>query len=85
MMMEALRQGMSVVIDEENLDGTAWGLFTTRASQLHVPTEWHTMKTTAETCKQNLVKSFGQFPPGSQHTFLDIDRKAELYAAWLKQ
>ena len=51
LMRECLKAGLSCVLDEENLDGTTFGLFVTHAKLLGANVEWHTMTTSVDECK----------------------------------
>ena len=75
----ALREGLDVVVDEENLYGPEWGLFIVRAEQVKARVRWQTMATTAEECKRR--KALLGHPVAD----MEIDRKAEVYAEWLKK
>lgn len=85
MMADALRNGLSVVIDEENLDSITWSLFVTRAQQLHARVVWHNTRATADECKQRMLQYFDSDSDDARRHVLDIDRKASLFAEWLKQ
>lgn len=77
LMTEALRRGVSVVLDEENLQEPEYALFQKHAEQMDAFVVWHTMDATADECKQ-LNAALG-------HPIQDIeiDRKAERYEEFL--
>lgn len=78
-MCQALRQGFDVVLDEENLNGLSFGLFAARAQMEHAKVEFLTIRATVEECKRrNALKEH----PVAE---LEIERKAERYADWLKK
>lgn len=79
MMQTALRFGLDVVVDECNLNGLEFGIVLVRAQQCGAKIEWHTMKRTAEECKQRAREM------GKPVNEMDIDRLAKKYEAWLKQ
>ena len=72
-MTEALRQGISVVIDEENLYEPLYRLFLEHANRLDTFIEWHTMETTPHECKQRNAAA------GHPIADMEIDRKAERF------
>lgn len=84
MMLTALRLGMDVCIDEENLDGATWGVFVARAQQEHAKVVWQTVHATPDECKQRALHYYvgGE---GYRRACQDIDRKAELYGPWLER
>ena len=84
MMLTALRLGMDVCIDEENLDGVMWGVFVARAQQEHARVIWQTIRATPVECKQRAVKYYvgGE---NCRRVCQDIDRKAELFGPWLEK
>ena len=77
-MTEALRQGLSVVLDEENLYKPLYQLFIDHANQQGAFIEWHTMETTADECKQRNALA------GHPYQDMEIDRKAERYKEHFK-
>lgn len=79
MMVEAMKQGMSVVVDEENLNGVEWGVFVAHAQKYKARVRWQAMPVDVEESKRR-----NRLSP---HPCLDMDieRKASDYAAWLKQ
>lgn len=84
MMLEALRQGVSVVVDECNLDGLEWGLFATRAQQMRVWVAWHSTGCDTEACIKNASQS-GLRGEELERVKMDVERKAEVFGRWLKQ
>ncbi len=74
----ALRAGMDVVLDEENLHGSEWGLFVARAQQCRAKVEWHYMAVSAEECKRRNTLM------GHPVADMLIDRLAERWKDWLK-
>lgn len=79
LMVQALKAGMSVVIDEENLNGPEWGIFVTKGTQLGAHVEWHAMPIDVEQSKRRSAASDHPVIP------TDIERKANDYGVWLKQ
>lgn len=82
-MLAALRDGVSVCLDEENLDGLTWGVFATRAAQLGARVEWHTMPTTAAECERRAAEVISD-EQTLRRAVTDIRRKADVFAALLK-
>ena len=72
-MTEALRQGFSVVLDEENLYKPLYQLFLDHANKEGAFIEWHTMETTADECKQRNALA------GHPIQDMEIERKAERF------
>ena len=79
LMSEAMKRGLSVVLDEENLKSVEWGIFVTFAARYHAHVEWHAMPVDVEESKRRNALH------GSPIRDLDIERKAADYAAFLKQ
>ena len=79
LMVQALKRGMDVVLDEENLDGTTFGLFMARAQMMKCRVEWHNMNQTAEQCKRRNAQR------GHPVDDMEIERLAQKYALWLKK
>lgn len=77
--VQALKSGVSVVLDEMNLDGTTWGIFQLRAQQCKAVMEWHNMKVSAEECKRRNAEL------GHPVSDMEIDRLDELFGEWLKR
>ena len=76
-MKVALRQGFSVVIDEENLNPKDYDLLLKHAESMDVVIQWHTMEATAQQCKERNALL------GYPIQDADIDRKAERYDDYL--
>lgn len=79
LMLQALKAGNDVVIDECNLSGYTIGLFVARAQMVGATVKWHTMETTPEECKRRNAAA------GHPVDDMEIDRLAKAYAPWLKQ
>ena len=79
LMLQALKAGNDVVIDECNLIGYTIGLFVARAQMVGATVKWHTMETTPEECKRRNAAA------GHPVDDMEIDRLAKAYAPWLKQ
>lgn len=79
MVQVALNHGIDVVVDECNLNGLEFCIVLVRAQQCGAKIEWHTMKRTADECKQRAREM------GKEVNEMDIDRLAKKYETWLKQ
>jgi predicted kinase len=78
LMVQALKRGFDVVLDEMNLDGSEVGVFMTRAQMMNCRVEWHNMNQTAEQCKRRNAER------GHPVDDMEIERLAHDYANWLK-
>lgn len=76
--MAALRQGRSVVIDEENLNPKDYELLLKHLHGLDCIVQWHTMTASAQECKARNAEL------GHPIQDSDIDRKAERYKDYLQ-
>lgn len=79
LMLQALKAGNDVVIDECNLSGYTIGLFIGRAKMLGASVVWQTINTDPEECKRRNAAA------GHPVDDMEIDRLAKTYAMWLKQ
>ena len=79
LMLQALKNGFDVVLDECNLSGYAVGLFIARAQMAGADIEWHTMDISAEEGKRRNAAA------GHPVEDMEIDRLAKVYDLWLKQ
>jgi len=79
MVTACLRMGYDVVVDEENLNPVEFGLFVGRAAMCRCKVRWVVMETTVEECKRRNALM------GHPVADMEIDRKAERYADWLKR
>jgi len=79
LMVQALKRGCDVVLDEENLNGFEVGIFMTRARMLKCHVEWHNMRQTVEECKRRNAER------GHPVDDMEIERLAREFAAALKQ
>lgn len=77
-MMVALRQGRSVVIDEENLNPKDYDLILTHAEPLGIVVQWHTMEATETDCIRR------NHALGCPLQDADIHRKAERFKEYLQ-
>lgn len=78
LMSNALKNGVDVVLDEENLLGPLVSPFLVRAQQAGVKTEWKTIRATVEECKERNARKLHPVPD------FEIERKAERFESWLK-
>ena len=74
-----LRMGCDVVIDEENLNPVEFGLFVGQAAKCRCKVRWVVMETDVEECKRRNALL------GHPVADMEIERKAERYAEWLKR
>lgn len=79
LMVQALKQGNDVVLDECNLSGYTVGLFLSHAQMSGAHVEWHAMNVSPEECKRRNAAA------GHPVDDMEIDRLAKAYAPWLKQ
>ena len=79
LMVQALKRGCDVVLDEENLNGFEVGIFMARAQMMKAKVEWHNMNQTAEQCKRRNAQR------GHPVDDMEIERLAREFAAALKQ
>ena len=77
-MVQAMKRGCDVVLDEMNLDSRTFGAFITRASMLGARVEWHNMKKSCEQCKRRNAQA------GHPVDDMEIERLAHEFAVWLE-
>ena len=78
LMVQALKRGMDVVLDEENLNGHTFTLFMARAQMMKARVEWHNMNQTVEQCKRRNAER------GHPVDDMEIERLAHEFRHWLK-
>lgn len=79
LMVQALKKGCDVVLDECNLNSFTTGVFMARAQLLGASVKFHNMKKSADECKRRNAQL------GHPVDDMEIDRLAHDYALWLKQ
>jgi len=79
LMVQALKRGNEVVLDECNLNAQTIGFFMGRASMLGANVEWHNMKKSCEECKRRNAQM------GHPVDDMEIERLAQQYRVWLEQ
>lgn len=79
LMVQALKRGCDVVLDEENLNGFEVGIFMARAQMMKAKVEWHNMNQTAEQCKRRNAQR------GHPVDDMEIERLAYEYRHVLKK
>ena len=77
-MVQAMKRGCDVVLDEMNLDSRTFGAFITHASLLGAKVEWHNMKKSCEQCKRRNAQA------GHPVDDMEIERLAHEFAVWLE-
>lgn len=79
LMVQAMKRGCDVVLDEMNLDSRTFSAFMTRARMLGARVEWHNMKKSCEECKRRNAQM------GHPVDEMEIERLAHKFALWLEQ
>lgn len=79
LMVQAMKRGCDVVLDEMNLDSRTFSAFMTRAQMLGARVEWHNMKKSCEECKRRNAQM------GHPVDEMEIERLAHKFALWLEQ
>lgn len=79
LMVQAMKRGCDVVLDEMNLDSRTFSAFMVRASRLGASVEWHNMKKSCEECKRRNAQV------GHPVDDMEIERLAQQYRHWLEQ
>ena len=79
LMVQALKRGCDVVVDECNLDARTFGLFMARAQMVGARVEWHNMHKTVEECKRRNAQR------GHPVDDMEFDRLAHDFGPWLEK
>ena len=79
LMVQALKRGNDVVLDECNLNPATFSLFLGRASILGARVEWHNMDVSLDESKRRNAQM------GHPVDDMELERLAHDHAAWLKQ
>lgn len=79
LMQRSFRDGFDVVLDEENLLPFEWVLFVSRAQVCKARVRWVSMPVDVEESKRRNARA------GHPVADMEIERKAERFADWLKK
>ena len=79
LMVQALKRGCDVVLDEMNLDSRTFSVFISRAHRFGASVEWHNMNMSCEECKRRNAQA------GHPVDDMEIERLAQKYTHWLEQ
>ena len=78
LMVQALKRGNDVVLDECNLNPTTFSVFMARAQMMKCRVEWHNMNVSLDEAKRRNAQA------GHPVDDMEIERLAHEYAVWLK-
>ena len=78
LMVQAMKRGCDVVLDEMNLDSRTFATFMARAQMLGARVEWHNMKKSCEECKRRNAQA------GHPVDDMEIERLAHEFGVWLE-
>lgn len=79
-MLRALDAGYDVVLDERNLYGPEWTLFSAMAQRHKHKVKWQYVKAKPDECKERCLSA-----GGSTAQCMEIDRLWEVYRSWLEK
>ena len=78
LMVQALKRGNDVVLDECNLNPTTFSVFMARAQMMKCRVEWHNMNVSLDEAKRRNARL------GHPVDDMEIERLAHEYAVWLE-
>ena len=79
LMVQALKRGCDVVLDECNLNPTTFSIFMARASMLGARVEWHNMDVSLDEVKRRNARL------GHPVDDMELERLVHDHGIWLKQ